>query len=103
MGGGDLHPDRREGHREAEGAQKGLAGEQGQAARLDVAAEATVTHLRLRVTDDGRGIDPTRARRSGLANLHARATELGGTLTLTPRRPTGTTLEWTVPLPAGDG
>ncbi|MEV6618703.1 ATP-binding protein [Streptomyces sp. NPDC051051] len=74
-----------------------------QATAVDVAAEAPVTQLRLRVTDDGSGIDPTRTRRSGLANLHARATELGGTLTLTPRRPTGTTLEWTVPLPAGDG
>jgi two-component system, NarL family, sensor histidine kinase DevS len=73
------------------------------ATAVDVAAEATVTHLRLRVTDDGRGIDPTRTRRSGLANLHSRAAELGGTLTLTPHRPAGTTLEWTVPLPAGNG
>ncbi|WP_405525922.1 histidine kinase [Streptomyces canus] len=70
------------------------------ATAVDVTAEATVTHLMLRISDDGRGIDPTRTRRSGLANLHARAAELGGTLTLTPRRPTGTTLEWTVPLSA---
>ncbi|WP_410099249.1 GAF domain-containing protein [Streptomyces sp. STR69] len=60
---------------------------------VDVAAEATNTRLTLRVTDDGRGIDPARTR----------ATELGGTLTLTPRRPTGTTLEWAVPLFAGNG
>ncbi|MEU5893918.1 sensor histidine kinase [Streptomyces sp. NPDC047461] len=71
------------------------------ATTVNVTAEATATHLRLRISDDGRGIDPTRTRRSGLTNLHTRATELGGTLTLTPRRPTGTTLEWTVPLSAG--
>jgi signal transduction histidine kinase len=70
------------------------------ATAVDIVAEATATRLRLLVTDNGRGIDPTRTRRSGLANLHTRATELGGTLTLAPRRPTGTTLEWTVPLPA---
>jgi two-component system sensor histidine kinase DevS len=69
---------------------------------VDVAAEVTATHLRLRVTDNGRGIGPDRTHRSGLANLHARAAELGGALTLAPHRPTGTTLEWTVPLPAGN-
>ncbi|WP_028799107.1 GAF domain-containing protein [Streptomyces sp. 142MFCol3.1] len=73
------------------------------ATAVDVSAEATTTHLRLRVTDNGRGIDPAHTRRSGLANLHTRATELGGTLTLIPHRPTGTTLEWTVPLPADNG
>ncbi|MEV0740232.1 histidine kinase [Streptomyces sp. NPDC050549] len=70
------------------------------ASTVDVAAEATATHLTLRVAADGHGIDPTRARSSVPAGLHARATELGGTLTLAPRLPTGTTLEWTVPLPA---
>ncbi|WP_406472191.1 peroxiredoxin [Streptomyces sp. NBC_01615] len=73
------------------------------ATAVDISAEATTTHLRLQVTDNGRGIDPTCTRRSGLANLRTRATELGGTLTLASHRPTGTTLEWTVPLPAGSG
>ncbi|KND26260.1 sensor histidine kinase [Streptomyces acidiscabies] len=63
--------------------------------------EVTATRLRLLVTDNGCG--PTRTRRSGPTNLHTRATELGGTLTRTPRRPTGTILEWTVPLPADNG
>ncbi|MEV0740521.1 ATP-binding protein [Streptomyces sp. NPDC050549] len=65
------------------------------ATTVDVTAAATVTHLRLLVTDNGRGIDPTRTRTRtrtrGLANLHTRATKLGGTLTQTPRRPTGPT------------
>ncbi|WP_123967598.1 sensor histidine kinase [Streptomyces sp. TLI_185] len=73
------------------------------ATAVDVAAEATVTRPPLRVADDGRGIDPARTRSGGLANFHARAVEPGGTLTLTPRRPTGTVLEWTVPLPADNG
>jgi hypothetical protein len=56
------------------------------ATAVDIAAEATATRLTLLVTDNGRGIDPTRTRSSGLATLHTRATELGGTLTLTPHR-----------------
>lgn len=73
------------------------------AGTVDVAAEATNTRPPLRVTDDGRGIDPAHTRNSGLTDLRTRATELGGTLTLTTRRPTSTTLEWTVPLPTGNG
>ncbi|WP_405655039.1 GAF domain-containing protein [Streptomyces sp. NBC_00019] len=73
------------------------------ATAVDVSVEVTIARLRLRVTDNGLGIDPARTRRSGLANLHTRAAELGGTLTLAPHRPTGTTLEWTVPLLADNG
>ncbi|MGW7407143.1 GAF domain-containing protein [Streptomyces sp. NPDC054833] len=73
------------------------------ATAVDVTVEATATHLRLRVCDNGRGVDPARARRSGLAALRIRATELGGTLTVDRHRPTGTTLDWTVPLPADKG
>ncbi|WP_405909906.1 GAF domain-containing protein [Streptomyces sp. NBC_00828] len=73
------------------------------ATAVDVAAEATATHLRLTIGDNGRGIDPTNTHRSAPATLHTRADELDDTLTLTPRHPTGTTLEWTVPLPADHG
>ncbi|MCX5247113.1 ATP-binding protein [Streptomyces sp. NBC_00201] len=65
------------------------------ATAVDVAAEATATHLRLRVTDDGRGIDPARTRRGGLADLHTRAAELGGTLTPVPPAP-----PWSGPSPS---
>ena len=51
------------------------------------------------VDDDGVGIDPTISRRSGLANLAARAAELGGTLMVGPgERGVGKRVEWTVPL-----
>ncbi|WP_280913439.1 GAF domain-containing protein [Streptomyces sp. SAI-208] len=69
---------------------------------VEITAAVTDRTLQLTVTDNGRGIDPAVARRSGLANMRTRAEELGGSLTLTSREPTGTLLEWTVPLPADD-
>ncbi|MEU2915947.1 GAF domain-containing sensor histidine kinase [Streptomyces massasporeus] len=72
-----------------------------QATAVEVTAETDGTRLRLRVADNGRGIDPAATRRSGLDNLRKRATDLGGSLTLTPNEPSGTVVEWTVPLPSG--
>ncbi|MGA4837616.1 GAF domain-containing protein [Streptomyces sp. G45] len=73
-----------------------------QASAVEVTAEATDTALRLRVADNGQGIDPDTARRSGLANIDTRAHDLGGAFALTANTPSGTVLEWTVPLPADD-
>ncbi len=56
-----------------------------------------VVGVRLRVTDDGVGM-PSRSSESGLRNARRRAAELGGTLTLAPREPRGTTFIWQVPL-----
>jgi signal transduction histidine kinase len=54
--------------------------------------------LRIEVADDGIGL-PAGGRRSGLANLAARASQLGGTCTVA-RRPDagGTCLVWDVPI-----
>ncbi|MES5824798.1 PAS domain S-box protein [Streptomyces sp. RG80] len=68
------------------------------ATAVDVIVEVTATDLRLRVADNGRGIDPAVIRRSGLSNLRGRAEELGGTFALTPNTPAGTVLDWRVPL-----
>lgn len=68
------------------------------ATTVEVTAEATDTELRLRVADNGRGIDRPATRSSGLANLRTRAEVLGGTFTVAPHVPSGTVLEWTVPL-----
>jgi two-component system, NarL family, sensor histidine kinase DevS len=68
------------------------------ATAVEVTAELVDGALRLRVADNGRGVDPGVARRSGLANMRTRAEALGGTFALAPRRPAGTLLEWTVPL-----
>ncbi|MGW7404090.1 sensor histidine kinase [Streptomyces sp. NPDC054833] len=70
------------------------------AAAVEVTAETDGRRLSLRVADNGRGLDPTVTRRSGLDNLSQRATALGGDFTLTANEPVGTVAEWTVPLPA---
>jgi signal transduction histidine kinase len=53
--------------------------------------------VELSVVDDGRGLGDT-TRRSGLANLAARAEQLGGTLEVTSARDKGTSVLWKVPL-----
>jgi signal transduction histidine kinase len=68
------------------------------ASQVDVTVEAG-TDLVLRVRDNGVGLPKTQ-RRSGLANLAERASELGGTLRADPAEGGGTELEWRVPLPA---
>jgi len=73
------------------------------ATAVDVSVEVTTTDVRLRVADNGRGMDPTVTRRSGLSNLRSRAEELGGTFGLSPNQPTGAVLDWAAPLPGRAG
>ncbi|HEV2635996.1 MAG TPA: GAF domain-containing protein [Actinocrinis sp.] len=63
---------------------------------VDLAADGAV--ITLTVADDGIGITPD-GRRSGLANLQVRATQLGGTCTVEPGAAGGTTVLWQVPQP----
>ncbi|MGW4560832.1 GAF domain-containing protein [Streptomyces sp. NPDC004561] len=65
---------------------------------IDISVEVTDMALKLRVADNGRGIDPSVTRRSGLANLRQRAEEMGGTFALSANHPSGTAVEWAVPL-----
>jgi signal transduction histidine kinase len=65
------------------------------ARRIEVTIAAAGDVL-VRVADDGRGIDPAAARRSGLRNLSERAVALGGTCEVASSG-TGTTLTWRVP------
>jgi signal transduction histidine kinase len=55
--------------------------------------------LVLDVVDDGIGLPAEGGRRSGLANLAARAAQLGGALELSSTPGTGTRVSWRVPLP----
>ncbi|AEW92584.1 MULTISPECIES: sensor histidine kinase [Streptomycetaceae] len=70
------------------------------ATTVEVSAAVADGRLTLVVSDDGRGIDPSATRRSGLANLRSRAEDCGGTFRVGPGRSRGTRLEWSVPLPA---
>ncbi len=60
---------------------------------------ATGQSLEVAVSDDGVGLGDSE-RRSGLANLRRRAEDLNGTLSISVRRPRGTRLTWTIPLPS---
>ncbi len=64
------------------------------------AVNVTITSLgpeiRLMVTDDGCGIGDVH-RSSGLANMEARARQLGGTCSVTNNDPHGTIVDWRVP------
>ncbi|KXK59891.1 ATPase [Micromonospora rosaria] len=70
-----------------------------QADRLAVTVAVDATWLTVTVTDDGIGMPPTAAR-SGLVNLRERAERHGGDLSIAPVTPHGTSLRWTIPLPA---
>ena len=58
-------------------------------------------NLVLRVEDNGIGLpsDAGHGGGNGLANMVARANKLDGTCQLTPASPSGTSLEWRIPLP----
>ena len=66
------------------------------ASKVEITVEAG-ENLLLRVRDNGKGMGET-SRRSGLANLAQRASQLGGRLRLGPGLDGGTGLEWEVPL-----
>lgn len=70
-----------------------------QATRVEVVVSATSDQARLRVRDDGVGL-PEGGRRSGLANVAARARDLGGTCHAepVPAPDHGTVIDWQVPL-----
>jgi signal transduction histidine kinase len=71
------------------------------AEHVDVRLHADNGRLRLAVSDDGVGFDPTdtalRARRLGLTSMEERARALGGHLTIDSRPGTGTTVSLEVP------
>ncbi|WP_131787805.1 sensor histidine kinase [Protofrankia symbiont of Coriaria ruscifolia] len=67
------------------------------ASSVEVIVRVTGGRLSVDVIDNGVGIGNT-DRRSGLANMHSRAEELGGTFDLAPGPEGGTHLRWSVPL-----
>jgi signal transduction histidine kinase len=65
------------------------------ASRVEVRLSASPEEVALEVADDGRGIAPAITRRSGLANLAARAKGHGGELRLAQPPAGGTQVTWT--------
>ncbi|QBS39312.1 GAF domain-containing sensor histidine kinase [Nocardia sp. CS682] len=53
----------------------------------------------IEITDDGTGVPADSTRRSGLANLAARAEQAGGTFSIDNNPGGGTVLRWSAPLP----
>lgn len=70
------------------------------ASRVAVSLALEPAGLRLDVADDGRGIGRS-SRRSGLANLRARAERRGGSLAVTSEDAGGTRLTWSIPVNNG--
>jgi len=72
-----------------------------QAATITVTVHREGNDLAATVSDDGVGLAPDRTRSSGLTNLHRRAAQFGGTMSLHAGERSGTTVVWRVPLPTG--
>ena len=69
-----------------------------QARRIEVSVRCQENTLDLTVTDDGVGIDPSRARGMGLLGIEERVRELHGAFDVRPRTPAGTQLHVMLPL-----
>jgi signal transduction histidine kinase len=63
-----------------------------------VVLERSEGRLVLEITDDGRGLPDGPKQSGGLSNMMWRAAELGGSCTVGPNEPTGTSLRWNVPV-----
>ncbi|MGH8889599.1 MAG: GAF domain-containing protein [Acidothermaceae bacterium] len=70
-----------------------------QARQVEVKLMVTDTDLTLLVDDDGVGLSSP-GNRSGLRNMESRAVVVGGHLSLQPREPSGTRVEWSAAIPA---
>jgi len=71
------------------------------ASHVDITIDARGDEIALRVTDDGRGITRHEPG-TGITNMTARARRLGGTFSWQINQPTGTTIDWRVPVPDRD-
>jgi PAS domain S-box-containing protein len=72
-------------------------GRHARATGVDVVLGVAEGDIVLSIADDGVGMSNEPTAGHGTANMASRAEELGGQLTLTPRKPSGTLLQWRVP------
>ncbi len=71
-----------------------------EASTLDVSVSVRDGELRIVVTDDGVGLVRQRTGGNGLRNMGERAARHGGRLIIGHHQPTGTVVDWSVPLPS---
>jgi signal transduction histidine kinase len=76
-------------------------GRHAKASTADVVLSVSDGWVTLNVADDGIGITGEPAAGHGLANLEARAAELGGDFSVARRRPAGTLVHWRAPIRRG--
>jgi signal transduction histidine kinase len=69
------------------------------AANCDVTVKRADTQLVLTIVDDGCGLSSGHRPHVGLRTMRERALELGGTLEVRSRNPSGTVVEARLPLP----
>jgi signal transduction histidine kinase len=69
------------------------------ATAADVIVAGDDTTLTIMVSDDGLGMSDSPSAGHGIANLSSRASDLGGDLKISARKPSGTVVVWKVPLP----
>jgi signal transduction histidine kinase len=69
------------------------------ARKIQIRVNADGDHLRVRVSDDGRGLDPRQRPGLGLRGIDERVKELHGTMTITSAATVGTTVLVGLPLP----
>jgi signal transduction histidine kinase len=70
------------------------------ARKIQIRVTADGDHLRVSVSDDGRGLDPHQRPGLGLRGIDERVKELQGTMTISSARTGGTTVLVALPLPA---
>ena len=86
-------------------AQEALAnvGRHARAGSVLVSLSSTQRHVELRIKDDGAGFDPNQSvRGQGIANMHARAEEFGGTFELISQPGSGTSIVFSIPYVAAE-
>jgi signal transduction histidine kinase len=69
-----------------------------EASKIEAVVAVKDEELTLSLMDDGVGIGSGPSAGNGIRNMITRAENLGGSCTVVPRSPTGTLVEWTVPL-----
>jgi two-component system, NarL family, sensor histidine kinase DevS len=82
---------------------EGLAnvGRHARASKIDAVIAVEGEWLSFSLTDNGVGVGEGPSAGNGIRNMSTRAENLGGTFTISRREPTGTIVEWRVPLSLG--